>query len=174
MVDDLHALGENVTDRHLVHNLLHVLNKRFDHIKIFIKPLITMTSNSRRSSWTTWWPRDKPLCSTPCPQEEGTLHSSCYLRAHHSRNHRVLRLPLPLLPQTPTMAAKARVRARRRGKERTMAPPAPVTTAATMARAPRRDPRSTIPRLAPCPCGQRCILHSSSWRIHRSTPSLLH
>jgi hypothetical protein len=50
MVDDLHALGENVTDHHLVLNLLHVLNKRFDHIKIFIKPLITTTSNSRRSS----------------------------------------------------------------------------------------------------------------------------
>jgi hypothetical protein len=39
MVDDLCALGETVTDRHLVLNLLHGLNKRFDHMKIFIKRL---------------------------------------------------------------------------------------------------------------------------------------
>jgi hypothetical protein len=37
MADDLRALGETVTDRHLVFNLLHGLNKRFDHMKIFIK-----------------------------------------------------------------------------------------------------------------------------------------
>jgi hypothetical protein len=37
MADDLRALGETVTDRHLILNLLQVLNKRFDHMKIFIK-----------------------------------------------------------------------------------------------------------------------------------------
>jgi hypothetical protein len=37
MADDLRALGETVTDRHLVLNLLQGLNKRFDHMKIFIK-----------------------------------------------------------------------------------------------------------------------------------------
>jgi hypothetical protein len=37
MTDDLHALGETVTDRHLVLNLLQGLNMRFDHMKIFIK-----------------------------------------------------------------------------------------------------------------------------------------
>jgi hypothetical protein len=37
MADDLHALGETVTDRHLVLNLLQGLNNRFDHMKIFIK-----------------------------------------------------------------------------------------------------------------------------------------
>jgi hypothetical protein len=37
MADDLHALGETITDHHLVLNLLQGLNKRFDHIKIFIK-----------------------------------------------------------------------------------------------------------------------------------------
>jgi hypothetical protein len=37
MVDDLRALGETVTDRHIVLNLLQGLNKRFDHMKIFIK-----------------------------------------------------------------------------------------------------------------------------------------
>jgi hypothetical protein len=35
--DDLHALGETVTDSHLILNLLQGLNKRFDHMKIFIK-----------------------------------------------------------------------------------------------------------------------------------------
>jgi hypothetical protein len=35
MADNLHALGE--TDHHLVLNLLQGLNKRFDHMKIFIK-----------------------------------------------------------------------------------------------------------------------------------------
>jgi hypothetical protein len=39
MADDIHALGETVIDRHLVLNLLQGLNKRFDHMKIFIKRL---------------------------------------------------------------------------------------------------------------------------------------
>jgi hypothetical protein len=37
MANDLHALGEIITDHHLVLNLLQGLNKRFDHMKIFIK-----------------------------------------------------------------------------------------------------------------------------------------
>jgi hypothetical protein len=37
MADDLRALGETVTDRRLVINLLQGLNKRFEHMKIFIK-----------------------------------------------------------------------------------------------------------------------------------------
>jgi hypothetical protein len=37
MADDLRALGETVTDRHLILNILQVLNRRFDHMKIFIK-----------------------------------------------------------------------------------------------------------------------------------------
>ena len=37
MVNDLRALGETVTDRHLVLNLLQGLNKKFDRMKIFIE-----------------------------------------------------------------------------------------------------------------------------------------
>jgi hypothetical protein len=37
MTDDLRALGETVTDHHIILNLLQGLNKRFDHMKIFIK-----------------------------------------------------------------------------------------------------------------------------------------
>jgi hypothetical protein len=37
MADDLRALGETITDHHLILNLLQGLNKRFDHMKIFIK-----------------------------------------------------------------------------------------------------------------------------------------
>jgi hypothetical protein len=37
IANDLRALGETVTDRHLVLNLLHGLDKRFDHMKISIK-----------------------------------------------------------------------------------------------------------------------------------------
>jgi hypothetical protein len=37
MADGLRALGETIINRHLVLNLLHDLNKRFDHMKIFIK-----------------------------------------------------------------------------------------------------------------------------------------
>jgi hypothetical protein len=37
MANDLCALGETVIDRHLVLNLLQGLNKRFNHMKIFIK-----------------------------------------------------------------------------------------------------------------------------------------
>jgi hypothetical protein len=37
MVDDFCALGETFTDHHPILNLLHDLNKRFNHMKIFIK-----------------------------------------------------------------------------------------------------------------------------------------
>jgi hypothetical protein len=37
LANDIRALGETVTDRHLVLNLLQGLNKKFDHMKIFIK-----------------------------------------------------------------------------------------------------------------------------------------
>jgi hypothetical protein len=37
ITDDLRALGETVIDHHLVPNLLQGLNKKFDHMKIFIK-----------------------------------------------------------------------------------------------------------------------------------------
>jgi hypothetical protein len=37
MANDLCALGETVIDRHLILNLLQGLNKRFNHMKIFIK-----------------------------------------------------------------------------------------------------------------------------------------
>jgi hypothetical protein len=37
IADNLRALGETVTNRHLIFNLLQGLNKRFDHMKIFIK-----------------------------------------------------------------------------------------------------------------------------------------
>jgi hypothetical protein len=37
LADDLRALAETVTDRHLILNLLQGLNKKFDHMKIFIK-----------------------------------------------------------------------------------------------------------------------------------------
>jgi hypothetical protein len=125
-----------------------------------------MTSNSRRSSWTTRWPRDRPPRSTPRPQEEGALRSSSCLHAHRRRNRHVLRRPLPLLPPTPTTAVKARERARGKGKVRTTAP---ATT-----EAPRHGPPSTIPGPTPSRCGQRCVLHSNSRRVHRSMPYLLH
>jgi hypothetical protein len=37
MTNDLRVLDETITDRHLVLNILQSLNKRFDHMKIFIK-----------------------------------------------------------------------------------------------------------------------------------------
>jgi hypothetical protein len=37
MADDLRVLGETVIDRHLILNILQGQNKRFDHMKIFIK-----------------------------------------------------------------------------------------------------------------------------------------
>jgi hypothetical protein len=37
MDDDLRVLGETITDCHLVLNLLQGLNKRFNHMKIFIR-----------------------------------------------------------------------------------------------------------------------------------------
>jgi hypothetical protein len=37
MADNLRVLGETLTDRYLSLNLLQGVNKRFDHMKIFIK-----------------------------------------------------------------------------------------------------------------------------------------
>jgi hypothetical protein len=105
-------------------------------------------SNSRRSSWTTRWPRDRPLHSTPRPQE-GV--------ARYHRNRHVLRRPLPLVPPTLTTVAKARVMARGREKTRM----APTTTAG----APLHGP-PTIPGPTPSRCGQGCV--------HRSAPCLRH
>jgi hypothetical protein len=132
-----------------------------------------MTSNSRRSSWMTRWPKDRPPRSTPCPQELGVLRSSCCPHGHRGRNHHVLWWCLPLLPPPPTTAAKARVRARGRGREkaRTTALAAPATTAGPAT--PRRGPPSTIPGSAPSRCGQGCALLSNLC-IHCSTPCLLH
>jgi hypothetical protein len=44
MADDLCVLGETITDCHLILNLLQGLNKRFDHMKIFIKRLQSFSS----------------------------------------------------------------------------------------------------------------------------------
>jgi hypothetical protein len=100
---------------------------------------------------------------------EGALRSSSCLHAHHSMNYRVLMHPLPLLLPTSTMAAKARVRAKERGKVRTTTLAAPTTTARTPLHGP-----PTIAGPTPSRCGQGCVLQSSSQRIHRSTPCSLH
>jgi hypothetical protein len=76
-----------------------------------------------------------------------------------------------LLPPTPTTVTNARVTTRGRGKARTTAS---ATTAVTIEQAPRCGPPSTIPRLAPSLCGQRCILHSSSQCVHDNTPCSMH
>jgi hypothetical protein len=78
--------------------------------------------------------------------------------------------PVPPPPPTspPTTVAKARVRARGRGKARTTSP-----ATKTGATTPRRGPPSTIPGLTPSRFGQGCALLSSR-RVHRSTPCLLH
>jgi hypothetical protein len=101
MGDDLRALGEIVTDRHLVLNLLQSLNKRFYHMKIFIKrsqsfPSFHTVNNDLELEERL--PRDRPPCSTPHPQEDGVLHNSSCLCAYHSRNYSVLKWPIPLLP----------------------------------------------------------------------------
>jgi hypothetical protein len=44
MADDFRALGETVTDHHLILNLLQGLNKRFNHTKIFIKQSLPFPS----------------------------------------------------------------------------------------------------------------------------------
>jgi hypothetical protein len=90
MADNLYALGETVIDRHPVLNLLQGLNKRRSSSSGCSRsPPSTpsaMTSSSRRSSWTTRWPRDRLPRSTLHPQEEGALRSSCCLHARLRRN----------------------------------------------------------------------------------------
>jgi hypothetical protein len=49
MVNDFHALGETVTDCHLILNLLQELNNKFDHMKIFIKVVTVIPLLSHHS-----------------------------------------------------------------------------------------------------------------------------
>jgi hypothetical protein len=184
MADELRALGETVTDRHLILNLLHDLNKRFDHIKIFIK-------------WSQSFPSIHTVCNDLELEEVELDHSAAQGQASAfyfapSGGGCPLQQQLPPCPPqqelscpqaappppppapTPTTVAKARVWARGRGKARIMAPTTLVTTATTITGAPRCDPLSTIPKPALSRCGQGCILGSSSRRVHRSMPCLLH
>jgi hypothetical protein len=126
MADNLHALGETIIDRHTILNLLHGLNKRFDHMKIFIKRSQSFPSfhtvrndlelkeieldNSAAQGQAS--PFYSALSGGGRPPQQQLPH------AHHSRNRQVPRRHIPLLPPTPTTVAKTRVRTRRRGKAR--------------------------------------------------------
>jgi hypothetical protein len=115
MAEDLHALCETITDCLLILNLLHGLNERFDYMKIFIKwsrslPSFHTIRNDlelEEIELDTRRPRNRPPCSTPQPQKEGTLHNSSNHRVHLNRNHRVLQRPHALLTPPPTTAVKA-------------------------------------------------------------------
>jgi hypothetical protein len=73
MANNLPALGETVTDRHLVINLLQSMNKRFDHMKIFIKRSQLFLSihticndlELEEIELNHSAARDRPPCSTP-------------------------------------------------------------------------------------------------------------
>jgi hypothetical protein len=132
-----------------------------------------MILNSRRSSWITRWFRDRPLHSTSCPQVEDALHSSSCFRVHHSRDHRVLRRPLPLLPQS-QQRRQGKGMGKGKGKSKNNGYGGIGNNNSDNSRGPRRGPPSTIPRLAPSRCDQGCVLHSSSQCIHHNTPCSLH
>jgi hypothetical protein len=175
MADDLRALGEIITDRRLVLNLLQGLNKRFDHMKIFIKqsqlfPSVHTIHNDlelEKIKLDNLVAQGQASAFYSTPQEVGVLCSSNCLHTHRSRNYRVLWWTFPLLPPPPTTAAKARGM----GKARTMVSTAPVTIA--RAATPRRGPPYTILGPAPSRCGQGCTLCNNSRRVHCGTPCLL-
>jgi hypothetical protein len=137
MADDLRALGEIVTDRHLVLNFLHGLNKRFNHMKIFIKQ-----SQSFPSFHTIC--NDLELEEIELDHSAAQGHASAFYSVPSEGGHPPQQqLPPRPSPQetpcpqaappspapTPTTAAKARGR----GKART-------TTPATTAEVPRLGP----------------------------------
>jgi hypothetical protein len=175
MADDLRALGETITDYRLVLNLLQGMNKRFDHMKIFIKqsqlfPSFHTVRNDlelEEIELDNLAAQGQASAFYSTPQEVGILHSSNCLHTHRSRNYCVLWWALPLLPLPPTTAAKARGR----GKARTMVSTAPVTIA--RAATPRRGPPYTILGPAPSRYGQGCTLRNNSQRVHCGTPCLL-
>jgi hypothetical protein len=74
-----------------------------------------MTSNSRRSCWTTQRPSDRAPHFTLHPQVEGALRSSSCLHAHHSRNNCVLRWPSPSCPN-PNNSGKGKDKGKGKGK----------------------------------------------------------
>jgi hypothetical protein len=75
-----------------------------------------MTSNSRRSSWTTQQPKDRPQCSTPRPEVEGALRSSSYLRAPPQQEPPCSQAPLPPLVSNPNTGDKGKDKGKGKGK----------------------------------------------------------
>jgi hypothetical protein len=180
MTVDLRALGETITDCHVVLNLLQDLNKRFDHMKIFIKWSQSFPSfHTVRNDLEI---EEIELDHSAAQGQASTFYSAPSGGGRPPQQQQPLRPPqqeppcpqaaLPLLFPTPTMAAKARARARRRGrgKARTTA----LVALATTAGAPRRGPPSIIPGPAPSRCGQGCVLLRSSRHIHYNTLYSLH
>jgi hypothetical protein len=149
MADDLRALGETVTDRHLVLNLLQGLNKKFGHMKIFIKrsqpfPSFHTVRNDLKLK--------EIELDHSAAQRQASAFYSVPSGGRRPPQQQLPPRPLPQEPPCPPVA-KARERARGKGKARTTAPAAPATTAATTTEAPRRGPPSTIPGPAPSRCG---------------------
>jgi hypothetical protein len=125
MVDDLRALGETITDHHLVSKLLQGLNKKLNHMKICIKrsqlfPSFHIVHNNLQleeielnnlmgqGQASVFYSVNLgegcpllPQLQQPCPPQQQQVSP---LAARHP-------LPLP-----PTMVEKARIRAR--GKAR--------------------------------------------------------
>jgi hypothetical protein len=171
MADDLRSLGETIIDRHLILNLLRGLNKRFDHMKIFIKrsqPFpsfhtvrnelkeIELDNSVAQGHASTFYSAPSGGGRPPPPLQQPPQEPPCPLAGHSS--------PTP----TPTMATKARVRARDGEKERTIAP-----TTIARAATPQRGPPSTISGSTPSQFGQGCAFLNIQC-IHRCTPFLMH
>jgi hypothetical protein len=135
MANDLCALGETVTDRQLLLNLLQGLNKRFDHMKIFIKRSQLFPSfHTVRNDLEL---EEIELDHLATQGQASAFYFAPSVGGRPLQQQPPLRPPqqetpypqaAPPLTPTPTMTAKARVRARGRGKARTTAPMAPTTT----------------------------------------------
>jgi hypothetical protein len=184
MADDLHALGETVTDHHLILNLLQCLNKRFDHMKIFIKrsqpfPCFHTIRNNLEL-------KGIELDHSVAQGQAFAFYSAPSGGKRPPQQQLPTRPPQQLLlcppaappPPAPNTnnsgKARGRGRGRGRGKARTIAPAAPAPTAVIIVGVSRHGPPSTIPGPAPFRCGQGCIRHSSSWHFHHNMPYSLH
>jgi hypothetical protein len=164
MADDLTALGEVITDRTLVLNVIRGLNERFAHVGTLLrraKPFPTFletleTSSSRNSPWDIAR-RPLPLPSPPPPLPPRHRHLLQVLEALEGA-------PKPRTAAAASAVAAAKDKAAAALQDRAIAllvvPHSNSTLLASSSRLGKGalGPASTIPGLAPSRCGQEVLV----------------
>jgi hypothetical protein len=155
MADNLRALGEIITDHLLVLNLLQGLNKRFDHMKIFIKRSQSFLSfhtirndlelkEIKLDNSVAQGQASAPLGGGCPPQQQPPCPPQQELPSPPVA-------PCPPVP-TPDNGGKGKGKGKDKDKEKVRTMTLAAVTTTTGIPTPQRSP-PTIPGLTPSQCG---------------------